>query len=158
MEGPDPHAMKEKFWHALSNAPVVFLELDDERGTAVPMTAQLDKDADSAIWFFTGKDHHLARLGNATCTYTGKHHNLFARFHGRLSVEESRERLDRHWSNFVEAWYPGGKDDPNLLLLRMDLGEAEIWDEDVGLMTAAKMAWGKDVRDDVKDQHVATTL
>ena len=114
--------LKTKFWHALADSPFVFLERKDARDDAVVMTAQLDKDADSAIWFFTTKDHHLAQMGAATATFAGKDHDMFARFQGTLSEETSRERLEEQWSNIVEAWFPGGKDDPNLLMLRMPCG------------------------------------
>ena len=150
--------LKEKFWRALADSPFLFLARDDNPQEAVVMTAQLDKDADSEIWFFTTKDHHLAKMGAATATFAGDGHEIFARFQGNLTEETSRERLEKQWSNIVEAWFPGGKDDPNLLMLRMDLGSAEIWNSDLGMMTTAKMLLGKDVRDEAKDEHVETTL
>ena len=150
--------LKEKFWQAFANSPFVFVSLESTANDAVPMTAQLDKDANSAIWFFTSRDNHLAEMGPATCTFAGKDHDMFARFEGTLVEETSRERLDKQWSNFVEAWFPGGKDDPNLLMLRMDLGEAELWSGDQGLLTTAKMALGMDVRKDTAGQHAEAPL
>ena len=152
------HDLKQKFWKSLADSPFVFLELDADPKTAVPMTAQLDKDANSAIWFFTTKDHHFAQGGPATATFSGKGHDLFARFKGTLVKETSRERLEKEWSNFVAAWYPGGKDDPNLLMLRMDLGEAEIWNSDLGFVDNAKMLFGFDVREDAREEHAQTVL
>jgi general stress protein 26 len=154
----DTDDLKHKFWTALGSSPIVFLQLDSAPNTAVPMTAALDKDANSAIWFFTGRDHAIAPGGAATATFSAKSHDLFARFAGTLVEETDRARLDAEWSNFVEAWFPGGKDDPNLLFLRMDLGDAEIWNADVGLATTIKMALGKDVRADVRDDHAETVL
>lgn len=154
----DAGKLKDKFWHALADSPYTFLQLDADPASAVPMTAQLDKDANSAIWFFTTKDHTFAKGGAATANFSGKGHDLFARFKGNLVEETSRERLDKEWSNFAAAWYPGGKDDPNLLMLRMDLAGAEIWDSDLGVMTTAKMALGMDVRDESREGHVETTL
>ena len=52
--------LKQKFWKSLADSPFVFMELDADPAAAVPMTAQLDEDADSAIWFFTTRDHALA--------------------------------------------------------------------------------------------------
>ncbi len=150
--------LKHDFWQALADSPFVFLERKSEPEEAVVMTAQLDKDADSAIWFFTTKDHSLANLGPAIATFAGKGHDLFARFEGTLVKETSRERLDKQWSNMVEAWFPGGKDDPNLLMLRMDLGKAEIWNSDLGVLTTAKMLMGKDVREEAREEHVETAL
>ena len=150
--------LKTKFWKALADSPFVFLERTTAPTDAVVMTAQLDKDADSAIWFFTTKDHTLAQMGPAVATFSGKGHEMFARFEGTLAHETSRERLEKQWNNVVEAWFPGGKDDPNLLMLRMDLGKAEIWNSDLGVITTAKMLMGKDVREEARDEHVETTL
>lgn len=155
---PDPAAITTKFWRALHDAPVVFLALDQDNAKAVPMRALLDETADSAVWFFTSKEGPLAPLGNATGTYASKFHTVFARFHGTLFLETDTALLDRYWNRFLESWYPGGKHDPNLLLLRMDLAEAEIWDADIGLVTAAKMASGKDLRDDARRLRITTTL
>ena len=154
----NPAELKQKFWKALADSPFVFLQRDDEPDTAVPMTAQLDKDANGAIWFFTRRDHPLARMGSATATFAGKGHDVFARFKGTLAEETSRGRLDQEWSNFVEAYFPRGKDDPNLLMLRMDLADAEIWTTDVGLTTTVKMALGRDVREETREQHAETAL
>jgi len=154
----DTGELKNKFWKALNDSPFVFLGRDGDPHGAVPMTAQLDKDANSAIWFFTGRDHALAAFGPATATFVDKGHDMFTRFSGVLSEEPSRERLDQFWSPMIEAWFPGGKSDPNLLLLRMDLGDAEIWNSDMGFFDNVKMLMGFDSRDEAKREHVQTEL
>jgi len=150
--------LKKDFWKTLADSPFLFLELNDNAQTAVPMTAQLDKDADSAIWFFTARDHALAKGGLATATFAGKGHDMFARFTGMLNEETSRERLEKQWSKPVEAWFPGGKDDPNLIMLRMDLGTAEIWNSDLGFMDTAKMLLGFDMREEAEGEPARTLL
>ncbi|GAA0278028.1 pyridoxamine 5'-phosphate oxidase family protein [Alteraurantiacibacter aestuarii] len=150
--------LKNTFWQALADSPFLFLQLDSDPHTAVPMTAQLDKDANGTIWFFTAKDHTLARGGRATATFSGKDNQIFARFTGILTPETSRERLDKQWSRVVEAWFPGGKDDPRLLMLRMDLGKAEIWNSDLGFIDNAKMLMGFDMREEAREEHTETML
>jgi general stress protein 26 len=154
----DPKDLRQKFWRAFADSPFAMLQLDNDPDSAAPMTAQLDIDADHAIWFFTDRNNRFARMGPTTVTFSSKGHDLFARFHGVLSEETSRERLDKQWSKFVEAWFPGGKNDPNLLMLRMDLGDASIWAAELGVIGTAKMALGIDVSDEVGGQQVATTL
>ena len=154
----DADKLKHKFWKTMADSPFVFLERKEQPGDAVVMTAQLDRDANSAIWFFTKRDHHLSKMGAAFCTFAGKGHEIFARFEGQLSEETSRERLEEHWSNTVAAWYDQGKNDPNLLMLRMDLGEAEIWDSDLGTISNTKLLLGMDVREEAAEHHAKTTL
>ena len=154
----DPKELREKFWHAMEDSPIVMLQVDADHDSGAPMTAQLDKDANSAIWFFTGRDNHFAAMGPATATFQSKGHDVFCRFAGVLTEETSRERLDKQWNNFVEAWFPGGKDDPNLLMMRMDLGDASIWAGELGIFNTAKMMLGMDVTDTVKGGYAKVNL
>ena len=154
----DPQELKDKFWVALADSPYLFLQRTGSSDTAVPMSPQLDKDANSAIWFFTHKHSAFAALGAATATFESKGHDLFARFDGHLSVEADPARFDQFWNNFVAAWYDQGKDDPDLLFLRMDLGQAEIWDADISLLNVAKMVLGITVHDEMEKRHGETVL
>ena len=150
--------LKDKFWHEMSGSSYVMLRLDAEPGNAAPMTASLDKHANHSIWFFAGRDSRWAELGAATASYAAKGHDLFARFAGTLTEETDPARLDKQWSNFVEAWFPGGKDDPNLLMLRMDLGGASIWAGELGVVNTARMMLGMDVTDKVKGGYADVNL
>lgn len=149
----NPDELKKEFWKALADSPFLFLQRNDKPSSAVPMSPQLDKDANSAIWFFTHTHSDFVELGAVTATFQGKGHKMYARFNGTLAKETSQTRFDQFWSNSVEAWYEGGKDDPELLFLRMDLGEAEIWSGDLGLLTTAKMALGMDVLEEAQEEH-----
>jgi general stress protein 26 len=153
----NPEELKKQFWKALADSPFLFLQVSGQSDTAVPMSPQLDKDADSAIWFFTHTRSKFAGLGPVTATFQGKGHDLFARFDGTLVKETSQERFDQFWNNFVAAWYDGGKTDPDLLFVRMDLGSAEIWDGDIGLLNTAKMALGMYVEDEAEKRHLKET-
>ena len=148
--------LKEKFWKKLSASPFVMLQLDADPDSAAPMTAQLDKDANHAIWFFTSPDNRFAAMGPATATYSGKGHELHARFAGNLVEETDQARKDAMWNNFVEAWFPEGK--ASALMLRMDLADASIWSGEMGVFNTAKMMLGMNVRDDMKGGFAEVTL
>ena len=148
--------LKEKFWKTLSASPFVMLQLDADPDSAAPMTAQLDKDANHAIWFFTSPDNRFAAMGPATATYSGKGHDLHARFAGNLVEETDQARKDAMWNNFVEAWFPEGK--ASALMLRMDLADASIWSGEMGVFNTAKMMLGMNVRDDMKGGFAEVTL
>lgn len=149
--------LKQKFWKAMADSPYVFLELDGRPETAVVMTAQLDKDANSSIWFFSHRNSEFTKLGGATVNFASKGHDMFARFDGTLTEETSRERFEQFWNNFVEAWYDGGKDDRDIFFMRMDLGNAEIWGSELGVLNTAKMALGMYVEPKAEEQHVKST-
>jgi general stress protein 26 len=150
--------MKHEFWTQLSASPFVMLELDNAPHSAAPMTAQLDENAHSALWFFTSRDGAFARMGPATATFVAKDHALFARFSGRLTEEKSRAVLEKFWTDPVAAWFPQGKNSPQVLLMRMDLGEASLWSAKMGVLAVTKMLLGIDVREEMKGHHANTSL
>ena len=52
----------------------------------------------------------------------------------------------------VAAWFEGGKDDPNLVLLRLDAETAEIWLNESNLLAGVKMLLGADPKKDYQDK------
>lgn len=119
------------------------------------MTAQLHGDK-GPIWFFTARDNALVQKlapGNrAIATFAAKNHDLFATLHGSLSIETDRTMIDRLWNRFIAAWYPGGKDDPNLVLLRLDAEKAEVWLDASSIVAGIKMLLGMDPKKDYQDK------
>lgn len=150
--------MKEQFWAHLSASPFLMLELDGARDSAAPMTAQLDKEADGSIWFFTARDGVFGRMGPAVATFAAKDHKLFARFTGCLVEETRRDIFNKLWTKPVAAWFPEGKDSPTVLLMRMELADASIWNAEMGALALTKMLLGFSVRSEVKGHHSHTTL
>jgi len=156
--------LERTFWKALASDMTMMVGIDGvEDGHARPMTAQLDGDKDGGpIWFFTSKDNGLVQAlpsGNrAIATFTSKGHDLFASVHGRLSIEQDRAMVDRLWNRFVAAWFEGGKDDPKLVLLRLDAETAEIWADASSLIAGIKMLLGVDPKEDYKDKVAKVAL
>lgn len=150
--------IKKTFWKALDASPNVMVGLTGERDHHVPMNAQLDKDANSAFWFFTATDNRLAAGGRAMAQFASKGHDLFACISGTLRPEADRAVLDKLWNNGIAAWYEGGKDDPKLLLLRFDLDDAEIWTADPGIKGMFKLATGMTMKEGDLGKHAEVAL
>lgn len=43
-------------------------------------------------------------------------------------VVRDRQKIDNLWKPFLKAWFPNGKDDPELALLKVEAEQAEYWD------------------------------
>ncbi|MDT9600952.1 pyridoxamine 5'-phosphate oxidase family protein [Sphingosinicella rhizophila] len=159
---PNPAELEAKFWKALGSDMTMMLGLDGvEDGHARPMTAQFENDR-SPIWFFTAKDNQMVQAldsgSRAIATFASKGHDLFATVHGALRLDNDRATIDRLWNRFVAAWYEGGKDDPNLALLRLDAERAEIWLDGSSLVAGVKMLLGVDPKEDYKDNVAEVPL
>lgn len=150
--------IRERFWADISSSPYLMVGLQDAREHNVPMTAQLDPKANHCFWFYTSRDNRLARGGAAMAQFASKDHYLFACIQGVLAEEADPAVIDRYWSQEVESWYPGGRDDPNLLMLRFDLGTAEIWRSDLSIGGMFRKMFGGDVRDEMKGKHAEIAL
>ena len=150
--------IKKQFWKALAASPYVMVGANGEREHHIPMNAQLDKDAHGAFWFFTATDNRLAAGGPAMAQFASKGHDLFACISGTLVRENDRAVLDKLWNNSIAAWYPDGKDDPKLVLLRFDLDDAEIWTADPGVKGMFKLATGMTMKEGELGQHAEVML
>ena len=139
---PTDAEIEREFWSELKSSPFFMLGIDGERGAGTqPMTAFYDDEA-APFWFFTANDHDLVRaLGNdaagnggkrAIATFASKGHDIFASVRGTLSIDKDPATIDRLWNPVVGQWYEGGKSDPKLALLRLDVEDAKLWKSDLG--------------------------
>src|SRR5579863_2957454 len=149
--------IEQKFWGELRSHPTLMLGLASEAGTARPMTACLEEHAHS-MWFFTSRRTELVRRlqdsAAAVVNYAGKGHDIWATLAGTLKIDMDRERIERFWNRFIAAWFPGGKGDPNLVLLRFDPQDGEIWLAETSLLEGVKLMLGADPKKEYAD-HVA---
>jgi general stress protein 26 len=134
---------EQAFWDHLKKSNTGMLGLDQPGYHAQPMTAFRDEET-GTIWFFTRDDTDLAKdaaVGSgqsAMFHYGSKDQHVWACIAGELSVHgHDREVIDRYWNPVLAAWYPDGKDDPKLTILRFNAGDGRVWVSDGGLMKFA---------------------
>jgi len=144
---------RSQFWKALEHSPYMMVRLEGTNSHAEPMTAQLDRDAHHAIWFYCARSNRVAQGGRAMAQYASKGHDVFACIAGTLTEETDRAIFDKHWSNPVEAWFAGGKDDPDVMILRFDIDDAEVWVADLGMTGKFKLLTGSQIRSEEAGKH-----
>ena len=83
---------------------------------------------------------------------------LFAAIQGEVFADNDRATIDRLWSPFVAAWFEGGKDDPNLQLLRFEPQDAQIWLNDNSLFAGVKLLLGRDPKKAYADKVAQVRL
>lgn len=161
---PNPDKLVDAFWKAVKSDRTVMLGLSGgEGGLSQPMTALLDEDAGRGpLYIFTARDNDLVQaMGGrhpATLAFASKGHDLFAAVEGELVADNDRAVIDRLWSPFVAAWFEGGKDDPNLQLLRFEPGRAQLWENENSLFAGVRVLLGRDPKDDYRDKTAEVRL
>lgn len=144
--------IETQFWKALQGDRTVMLGLagvDD--GHSQPMTAQLleeHQETGGPVWFFTSADTEFFKaVGSshrAVMHFSSKGHDLFAAVDGEILPVSDRTVIDRLWNKFIAAWFPGGKEDPKLRLLRFDGERAQIWLNENSALAGVKILLGRD--------------
>jgi general stress protein 26 len=148
----DTVELKKHFWSKLADSPFMMVGLQDGQHSE-PLTAQLDEDQVDTIFFFIGKDNRMAKGGAAMLQFVSKGHDFFACLAGTARIDNDFAMIDKLWNNQVEAWFPGGKQDPNLALLRVDIDDAELWETDMSITGKVKMLFGGKIRSDETGSH-----
>lgn len=96
---------------------------------ARPM-AVAEIDEDDAVWFTTsegpGKIDEIA--GDSHVCVTFQDGQRFLSLSGDAEVVHDRAKLSRVWNEAWRPWFPGGEDDPSLVLLRITPRDGEYWD------------------------------
>ncbi len=120
-------------WSRIKEIRFAMLTTSDEDGslTARPMTT-VQKQFDGTLWFFTSRTSPPARAVIADpvvgVQYVDTGKDVYVSLSGDASLETDRVRMQGLWSPMVKAWFPLGIDDPDLVLLRVDVHKAEYWD------------------------------
>jgi len=63
---------------------------------------------------------------NAVLTFQSA--RKFASVHGELTVLRDRQLIEKMWKEAWKVWFPDGKSDPNIALLKFTAHEGEYWD------------------------------
>ncbi len=149
----DQQEIKQTFWKKLASSPFIMIGPMDGSRHSEPLTAQLDKDQVDTLFFFVGKDNRLAGGGPAMAQFVSKGHDFFACLSGTARIDNDFAQIDKLWNKQAEAWFPGGRDGPNLALLRFDIEDAEMWETDMSLSGRVKMLFGGKVKAGEEGSH-----
>jgi len=66
---------------------------------------------------------------NPSVTLTFQSATQFASLSGRVRVVRDRALIERFWKAAWKAWFPQGRDDPTITLLKFDAERGEYWDD-----------------------------
>ncbi len=127
----------------------------DDQLRARPM--QIASNEGTDLWFVTGrtsgKIDELVEHPSVCVTLQSK--TKYASLTGRMGVSEDRKLIDEMWQESWKVWYPKGKDDPDIVLLRFESAEGEFWDNSgtkgLGMMIEFGKAYWSGRRPDVSD-------
>ncbi len=87
---------------------------------------------EGCIWFLTDRrghaDDELSRDPQGALTFANGTKNDFLSVSGECEVLDDRAKVAELWNDAARAYWPQGKDDPNIRVLRFLPADAEYWD------------------------------
>lgn len=103
----------------------------DGRLVSRPLGTQ-EVEFDGDLWFAIGADSakvaEIAANAFVNVSYASTSGNMFVSVSGRAEVLDDRAKIEQIWSPAMQLFFPDGKDDPNLRLIRVRAETAEYWD------------------------------
>jgi general stress protein 26 len=100
-----------------------------------PMSTQ-KTEFDGDLWFFTSlKDHKVEEIekdNRVNLSYSKPDDTTYVSVSGRIEFVRDQAKIDELWNPIYRAWFEEGKDDPDILLLRVIVERAEYWDYSSG--------------------------
>ncbi len=95
-----------------------------------PMATQ-EAEFDGSVWFLSrqssGKVTDIQHQAHVNLAYSdGKH--SFVTLAGVAEIQKDRKKIDELWNPLYKAWFPDGKDDPEITVIKVQVEEAEYWE------------------------------
>lgn len=127
----EPDDVQNKLIETLRKFDTVMVTTTAQNGTmhARPMAVAEVDDA-GELWFVTAKDSAKCEevKADARAVVTGQEGGRYCSVSGRIDVIADRERVRALWKEAWKVWFPEGKEDPNIVLMRVRPEIGEYWD------------------------------
>lgn len=95
-----------------------------------PMATQ-QLDPDGTMWFFTRNDSakvdHVRHHPAIALGFENPETQVSVSTSGEAEVIKDQAKVDELWNDALKDWFPEGKDDPNIVLLRITTRAGECW-------------------------------
>lgn len=99
-------------------------------------TQQVDDQGN--FWFFSmadsDKNFEIKKDEEVQLIYSKVADAHFLSVSGTATISRDRQKIDELWNKMAEAWFKGGKDDPNLSVICLKPTSAYYWDTKNGKM------------------------
>jgi len=103
---------------------------DGELNSRPMSTSKVDEDG--TLWFFTNefspKAKEISKNNRVYLTYSSPSKNEYLGLEGDASLVDDRKLMDELWNPSMKAWFPGGKDDPAIILIKVVPDGADYWE------------------------------
>ena len=127
----DPNA--SKLFELIKDVRVCMMTTVESDGSlhSRPMHS-MDADEHGTLWFFTKlqspKVAEISKDRQVNLAYSNPDDQHYVSVAGVAEVVRDKAKIEEKWSEPMRAWFPDGKDDPTIALIRVKPVRGEYWD------------------------------
>ena len=121
-----------KIWDLIKDTKFAMLTSEDGDLLRSRPMAVSQGEFDGTLWFFTKASSHKVdeveahhRVG---VSFSDPSAQNYVSLSGTAALVQDRAAIDAHWTELLTTWFPKGKDDPDVALLKVHVTQAEYWD------------------------------
>ena len=107
--------------------------------TTRPMSVQKVCDQGN-FWFLSrsdsDKNQEITTDPRVQLFFSNPSKYEFLSVYGKASITRDRKKIDELWTNIAKAWFPEGKDDPSVTVIKVTPEEGFYWDTKDGKLVS----------------------
>ncbi|MBE9049430.1 pyridoxamine 5'-phosphate oxidase family protein [Nostocales cyanobacterium LEGE 11386] len=106
----------------------------DQNGNlhSCPMCKSGEISSDGALWFFTyahsQKVTDIQHHQQVNVSFTSPDQQQYISISGTAQLVRDRNKMQEHWQPELHTWLPKGLDEPDIILLKVNMNKADYWD------------------------------
>jgi general stress protein 26 len=112
--------------------------------TRVPLTTRpmsVQKVCDQGnFWFLSpadsDKNREIAEDSRVQLFISNSSNYEFLSLYGNATVSRDQQKIDEFWNDILKAWFPGGKNDPNITVIKVTPEAGFYWDTKDGKLVS----------------------
>ena len=114
------------------------------RLTQVPLTTRpmgVQKVCDQGnFWFLSPRDsdknREIAEDPRVQLFISNTSNYEFLSVYGKATISRDQQKIDEFWNDILKAWFPEGKNDPNISVIKVAPEEGFYWDTKDGKLVS----------------------
>ena len=118
--------------------------------------------ADGSLLFLTDKNsakvYEVNKDSQVNLSYADPSSNVYVSVTGHANAYRDQAKIDELWAEPFKAWFPKGQEDPNIMILKVEIDQAEYWDTPSSFLSQAygyvrAVVTGEKSQDDDVNEH-----
>jgi general stress protein 26 len=131
----------QKLLELIKTIEVAMLVTEDGGQLRSRPMAGVQRAFDGDLWFFTRASSHKVRetadhqTVNLSYAHPGKEN--YVSVSGWATLVQDHSVIAQYWTESMRVWFPKGKNDPDIAMLKVTVDQAEYWDAPSSTMLQA---------------------